>query len=52
MGITILNSLHSKRVKIKAGNNRIPLNIENIRNLSKWFYIFENQDDFTSDESF
>ena len=52
MGITVLNALHNKRVMMKVGNNRIPLNIENIRNLSKWFYVFENQENFTSDESF
>ena len=48
----ILNALPNERIMMKIGNKRVPLNIDNIRNLNKWFYPYEEQDDFCSDEAF
>ena len=52
MGMDILNALPNKRILMKVGNKRVPLNIDNIRNLNKWFYPYEEQDNFCSDEAF
>ena len=35
-GTDVLNAIHDKRVMMKIGNKRVPFNIDNIRNLSKW----------------
>ena len=51
-GRDVLNAIHDKRVMMKIGNKCIPFNIDNIRNLSKWFYPYEEQDNFCSDEAF
>ena len=52
MGMDILNALPNERIMMKIGNKSGPLNIDNIRNLNKWFYPYEEQDDFCSDEAF
>ena len=52
MGLNVLNTLPNKCIMMKIWNKRVPLNIDNIRNLNKWFYPFEEQDNFCSDEAF
>ena len=52
MGMDVLNALPNERIMMKVGNKRVPLNIDNIRNLNTWFYPYEEQDNFCSDEAF
>ena len=51
-GAHVVTMFKNKKIMMRIGNRFVPFNIENIRNINRWFQPFEEQDNFESDVEF